>query len=188
MSEEKKNPNPEQNKVTDEDVTIYEQALSIDRSRQKSRKIFVFYVIALFCVALGLILLSYVMQAHANRQLEDLGTQLTQQTNAAAGAKAKADQLQATIDAMQRQLEQNEKEAQELTKSADEQKKSAEALDSLWKLERAWQQGEDASARSIIEQMDKAYTRGVLTDSTKQPLTGDAAKEYAAICADLEKE
>ena len=88
MSEEKKNIPPEndsaQKKPTlEEDIKIYEEAVSIDRSRQKSRRVFVFYIIGLFCVALVLILLSYVMQAHANQELEALGTQLTEQTDAA---------------------------------------------------------------------------------------------------------
>ena len=72
MNEERKKQE-EDLKEKEEDIKIYEEAVSIDRSRQKSRKVFVFYIVGLFCVALGLILLSYVMQAHANSQLEDLG-------------------------------------------------------------------------------------------------------------------
>lgn len=184
MSEETKKRNPEPDKAED-DVTIYEEAVSIDRSRQKSRKVFVFYIIGLFCVALALILLSYVMQAHANQQLEDLGAQLTEQTDAAAGAKAKADQMQATIDAMQKQLDENQKESDLLNQTIDGQKKSIDALDLLWQLERAWQEEDTETAVSLIGKMDKAYTRAVLTDQTKEPLTGEAAAEYAEICADL---
>ena len=149
MSEEKKNIPPEndsaQKKPTlEEDIKIYEEAVSIDRSRQKSRRVFVFYIIGLFCVALVLILLSYVMQAHANQELEALGTQLTEQTDAANGARAKVDQL--------------------------------------WQLEKAYQDGENDTAREIIDKMDDAYTRDALTNETAAPLTGSAAKEYADIC------
>lgn len=184
MSEENKKPE-EGKAVPDEDVTIYEEAVSIDRSRQKSRRIFVFYIIGLFCVALVLILLSYVMQVHANSKLEDLGAQLTEQTDAATGAKAKADQLQATIDAMQQQLDEADEQQETLNKTVEEQSKSIAAMDSLWKLERAYQREDSETALTIIEQMDKAYTREVLTDEAKAPLTGDAAKEYAEICAEL---
>lgn len=176
--------NIEPNK-TDDDVTIYEQAVSIDRSRQKSRKIFVFYIIGLFCVALALILLSYVMQAHANQKLEDLGAQLTEQTDAAAGAKARADQMQATIDAMQTQLDEAQKESDTLNETIEQQKAAMDALDQLWQLERAWQENDTETAVELIESMDEAYTRAVLTDETKQPLIGDAAREYADICEDL---
>lgn len=186
MSEENKKPIAEQEKPADDDVTIYEEAVSIDRSRQKSRKIFVFYIVGLFCVALCLILLSYIMQEHANQKLEDLGAQLTEQTDVAAGAKTKVDQLQATVDAMQKQLEENQKEADALNETIDEQKQAMDALNSLWQLERAWQQGDVDTALEIIQQMDKAYTRDALTDTEEGPLTGDAAEEYAAICEDLD--
>lgn len=182
MSEETKKQTSEQSKLADEDVKIYEEAVSIDRSRQKSRKVFVFYIIGLFCVALCLILLSYVMQAHANQKLEDLGAQLSEQT---AGAKAKVDQLQSTVDAMQKQLDENKSEAEEMQTTMDAQKQAMDALNHLWQLERAWQEDDVNAALAIIQQMDKAYTRDALVDVEKGPLTGEAAKEYADICADL---
>ena len=178
MSEEKKNIPPEndsaQKKPTlEEDIKIYEEAVSIDRSRQKSRRVFVFYIIGLFCVALVLILLSYVMQAHANQELEALGTQLTEQTDAANGARAKADQLQDSIDKLQADLAEAQKQNGTLTKQSEDAAKNAEALDQLWQLEKAYQDGEKDTARE---------TRDALTNETAAPLTGSAAKEYADIC------
>ena len=187
MSEEKKNIPPEndsaQKKPTlEEDIKIYEEAVSIDRSRQKSRRVFVFYIIGLFCVALVLILLSYVMQAHANQELEALGTQLTEQTDAANGARAKVDQLQDSIDKLQADLAEAQKQNGTLTKQSEDAAKNAEALDQLWQLEKAYQDGEKDTAREIIDKMDAAYTRNALTNETAAPLTGAAAKEYADIC------
>lgn len=187
MSEEKKNIPPEndsaQKKPTlEEDIKIYEEAVSIDRSRQKSRRVFVFYIIGLFCVALVLILLSYVMQAHANQELEALGTQLTEQTDAANGARAKVDQLQDSIDKLQADLAEAQKQNGTLTKQSEDAAKNAEALDQLWQLEKAYQDGEKDTAREIIDKMDAAYTRDALTNETAAPLTGSAAKEYADIC------
>lgn len=132
MSEEKKNIPPEndsaQKKPTlEEDIKIYEEAVSIDRSRQKSRRVFVFYIIGLFCVALVLILLSYVMQAHANQELEALGTQLTEQTDAANGARAKVDQLQDSVDKLQADLKTAQEQNETLTKQsqdADQERRS----------------------------------------------------------------
>lgn len=172
----------EENKKQEEDIKIYEEAVSIDRSRQKSRKVFVFYIIGLFCVALGLILLSYVMQAHANSQLEDLGAQLTEQTDAAAGAKARADQLQVKMDALQEQLDESQKQKETLQQEVDQQNKNIEVLNHLWKLERAMQEEDMQQARSIVRALDSTYTREVLTDREKEPLSGDAAQEYADIC------
>ena len=187
MSEEKKNIPPEndsaQKKPTlEEDIKIYEEAVSIDRSRQKSRRVFVFYIIGLFCVALVLILLSYVMQAHANQELEALGTQLTEQTDAANGARAKVDQLQDSIDKLQADLAEAQKQNGTLTKQSEDAAKNAEALDQLWQLEKAYQDGEKDTAREIIDKMDAAYTRDALTNETAAPLTGSAAKAYADIC------
>lgn len=187
MSEQKKTQD-EDIKTQEEDIKIYEETVSIDRSRQKSRKIFVFYIIGLFCVALVLILVSYVMQAHANQQLEDLGTQLTQQTDAAKGAKAKADQLQETMDTMQSQLDESKEENAALQSTVEEQEKAIAVLEQLWQLEQAYRTGDDSTARELVEKMDQAYTREVLTDETKQPLTGDSAKEYAEICNALDAE
>ncbi|MCD8355655.1 MAG: hypothetical protein LUE11_03670 [Clostridia bacterium] len=175
-------------KTNEEDIKIYEETVSIDRSRQKSRKIFVFYIVGLFCVALVLILVSYVMQAHANQQLEDLGAQLTQQTDAVKGAKAKADQMQETIDAMTSQLDESKKENEELKAKTEEQEKAIDALNQLWQLEQAYRMGEDSEALELIAAMDKAYTREILTDEKTEPLTGDAAKEYAEICSILDAE
>lgn len=174
-----------EDKNIEKDIKIYEEAVSIDRSKQKSRKIFVFYIIGLFCVALGLILLSYVMQAHANKQLADLGAQLTQQTDAAAGAKSRADQLQQTLDSLQSQLEQSKQQNDELNKTVEAQESSIDTLMKLIQLERTWQAGDIEGAKKIIEQMDKAYTREVLTDSSKEPLSGEAAEEYAKLCENL---
>ena len=175
-------------KTQEEDIKIYEETVSIDRSRQKSRKIFVFYIIGLFCVALVLILVSYVMQAHANQQLEDLGTQLTQQTDAAKGAKAKADQLQETMDTIQKQLDESKEENAALQSTVEEQEKAIAALEQLWQLEQAYRTGDDSAARELVEKMDQAYTRAALTDENKQPLTGESAKEYADICSALDSE
>ena len=47
---------------------------SSSEKRQESKKFLVFYVIGLFCVALALILLSYVSQVRADRRLNELSS------------------------------------------------------------------------------------------------------------------
>lgn len=177
MSEEKK---------TKEEIKQCEVLEAADRKLQKSQKIFVFYIIGLFCVALGLILISYVMQEHANQQLEDLGSQLTVQADAVKGAKAKADQLQDAVDTVKGQLEESKKKNDELNTKVTEQQKSIDALQQLWKLERAYRIGDDDTAWDIIQTMDKAYTREVLVNEDKEPLTGDAAREYDKISSAMD--
>ena len=53
-------------------------------------------------------------------------------------------------------------------------------------MEKAYQDNEKQTARAIIDKMDAAYTRDVLTNSSSAPLTGSAAKEYADICDALD--
>ena len=48
----------------------------------ESKKFLVFYVIGLFCVALALILLSYIAQVRSDRRLNELTNQLSTQTSA----------------------------------------------------------------------------------------------------------
>lgn len=65
---------------------------------QESKKYLVFYVIGLFCVALALILLSYVSQVRADKRLSELSTQLDTQTSAVQGANARVEVLQQSVE------------------------------------------------------------------------------------------
>ena len=168
------------------DNEIQESTVCQERSQQKTRKIFVLYIIGLFCVALGLILLSYIMQQHANAQLEALDTQLTEQTDAAKGAKARADQLQEKMDSMQDQLDEAKAESDELTQQVKDQETALQAYDQMIELMQLAETDADA-AEKLIDEMDAAYTREALTNPNKQPLTGAAAEEYESICDALEK-
>ncbi len=161
-----------------------DEAVCEDRQQQKSHRIFVFYIIGLFFVALVLILVSYIMQEHANIQLESLGTQLSEQSDAAQGAQVRADQLQQTVNVLEEELQQAQEEKEELEQQTDQ----ADALNDLWKLERAYQLGEVVTAQSIIERMDQAYTRETLTDPNTMPLLDEAAEEYERICEELADE
>ena len=89
------------------------------------------------------------------------------------------------MDALQEQLDETQKQKDTLQQTVDQQTKNIDALNSLWQLERAVQDEDMQQATSIIRAMDNAYTREVLTDSEKEPLSGDAAQEYADICDDL---
>lgn len=169
------------NENEQDELESMDAVFSEDKQQQRNHRIFVFYIIGLFFVALVLILVSYIMQQHANTQLESLGSQLSQQSDAAQGAQARADQLQQTVDILEEQLEQAQKEKKEL----EQQTNQADALDDLWRLERAYQLGEVVTAQSIIERMDEAYTRETLTDPNKLPLLDEAAEEYERICEEL---
>lgn len=183
----------------EEDITIYDENDSIARSRQKSRRVFVFYIIALFSVALVVILASYVLQAHQRQQLETMDKQLNEQFDITAGAQNRAEQMQNQLRKLQKKLdkaqEQLDSTQEELDSEKDKLKQSKEelktaqqevkALNDLWKLEELYKDGSYDAAEELIDQMDEAYTREALTNSEKSPLTGEAATEYYDICTAL---
>ena len=55
--------------------------------RLHNRKFLAFYIVALFCVVLVLIILSYLSQVHSKDQLSQLNQQLGEQTTVAQGAQ-----------------------------------------------------------------------------------------------------
>lgn len=65
-------------------------------SQERAKHFMVFYVIALFAIALVLILLSYVTQTRADDQIASAQTQLQQQVSATQGVQAKLEVLQST--------------------------------------------------------------------------------------------
>ena len=92
------------------------------------------------------------------------------------------------MDTIQKQLDESKEENAALQSTVEEQEKAIAALEQLWQLEQAYRTGDDSAARELVEKMDQAYTRAVLTDENKQPLTGESAKEYAEICRALDSE
>lgn len=193
---EKKNKSLEQI----EDILIYDEKDSIARSQQKSRRIFVFYIIALFCVALVIILASYVVQSNKQRELEDMGARLNKQVDVAQGAQNRAERIQAEMNAIQKKNKSLKKQLDEtsekLTATEEELKKvqeesktsqqDAEALMLLWQLEKVYLEGDVERSEELIGEMDRQFGRSILTNRNKEPLTGDAADEYSNICSEIE--
>lgn len=173
--------------MSEEQKIDLEQVVNEDRSQQKNRRVFVLYIIGLFFVALCLILLSYVMQQHANDKLAELDSQLTQQTDAAQGAKARADQLQTQLDTMQSKLDEQDKQIDTLTEQTEIQKTALKAYNQLIELEQLMREDNTEQASQLVDEMDTAYSRDTLTDKEKQPLTDSAAERYQTICENLDK-
>lgn len=66
--------------------------------KKLSRTTLTFYIVGLFSVAIALILISYVAQARADRQLDTLTNQLNEQQTVAQGATQKMEDLQKQYD------------------------------------------------------------------------------------------
>ena len=66
--------------------------------KKLSRTTLTFYIVGLFSVAIALILISYVAQSRADKQVKNLSSQLTQQQTVAQGATQKVEDLQKQYD------------------------------------------------------------------------------------------
>jgi len=75
------------------------------QGKKLSRTTLTFYIVALFSVAIALIMISYVAQSRANRQLESLSTQLSEQQNATLGVSQKMENLQSQFDNLNKVLD-----------------------------------------------------------------------------------
>lgn len=129
----------------------------------ESKKFLVFYVIGLFCVALALILLSYIAQVRSDRRLNELTNQLTTQTSAAEGANARVQVLQQSVEEQSKVL--NQLMEQTGTQTTDELIASVQKLSDqkkvLYELTMAQQeigQNQIAQAKERIDALVSAYT------------------------------
>jgi septal ring factor EnvC (AmiA/AmiB activator) len=80
-----------------------------DEPKKQSKNFIFFYVLALFLVALVLILLSYLTQVRADREVENLNSRLTEQVSATAGVQAKVGVLQETLEEQETQLDEQKR-------------------------------------------------------------------------------
>lgn len=191
MNEEKKLPDEETPASAEEKKNIEEKSEGKasasqeqeekTQAQKRGRRFLTFYIIALFSIALVLIGISYMSQVKADR----LNSQLTEQTTAAQGAKAKVEELQTLVTDQQKTIEEyNELFGVEKGKTATDARKAldekSEALNYLWQLEKNYQKDEWESCQQILQKMQTAYG-DQLEDRENGVLTGAAWDEYQLI-------
>lgn len=148
----------------------------------ESKRYLVFYVIGLFCVALVLILLSYVTQVRSDRKLSEMSSQLSTQTSAVEGANARVQVLQETVEEqniMIGELQTQLTEAQ-AAQAAGEQR--CAALGMLLEAHELEKQGKQAEARTMAEAMTTRFGADKLDGHGEDDLL---TPEQAAIYHDL---
>ncbi len=162
--------------------------------QQESKRFLVFYVIGLFCVALALILLSYVSQVRADRRLNELSSQLTTQTSAVEGANARLQVLQHSVEEQGRVLSEQQKTLDTLmktteTETVEDMVAKVERLSVqktiLYQLTMAQQemaQQKKAEAKARLDALVKAHGLEALNGTGKDALLKD---EVAAIFTSL---
>lgn len=184
MNEEKKLPEEEIKPEKTESASTPDSAANPEEKNQaqkRGRRFLTFYIIALFSIALVLIGISYMSQVKADR----LNSQLTEQTTAAQGAKAKVEELQTLVTDQQKTIEEyNELFGVEKGKTATDARKALDekndALNYLWQLEKNYQKDEWESCQQILQKMQTAYG-DQLEDRENGVLTGAAWDEYQLI-------
>lgn len=128
-----------------------------EEKRQESKRYLIFYVIALFSVALVLILLSYVTQSKANKELASMGVQLQQQTSAVEGAQARMEVLQQTVEEQSVLLEELQGQLEEQESRTDEYREKYKALATLLEAQELEKQGRQKEAKELAASLDARY-------------------------------
>lgn len=165
MSEEKKTPETEQ-------------------PHQESKRYLVFYVIALFSVALVLILLSYLTQVKADRELATMGVQLQQQVTAVEGAQARTELLQQTVEEQTKQIKQLEDELDDQKARTDEYLERYKAVATLLDAGDMLDQGEYERAQVYLDSLASRYGAERLDGEGEDDLfTAEQAAYYQRMLA-----
>lgn len=161
---------------------------------EKSKRFLAVYIIGLFSVALVLILLSYLTQVRADRQLASKDSLLSAQISATQGAVQKMETLQAVTEEQRIQLEAQSKilsalaqtlevnETGELEAAAELLEDRYIALDALQQARRMAEQGDTAGAKTVLEKMAAQYGASRLLPVTGDVLLGQNALEYQSLC------
>lgn len=168
-----------------------------EAAKGKSKHFLVVYIIGLFSVALVLILLSYLTQVRANKQLASLQTQVTEQTNVAQGAQQQMITLQNTVQEQQKRMDEmsaaigviREKldipEGEKVEDGVSLLQERYIALDALQQVRRLASSEDNVSARELLVKMIKSYglNRLLPTAGEDAALLGQNAVEFYNFCA-----
>lgn len=150
------------------------KAPEIEEKHQESKRYLIFYVIALFSVALVLILLSYLTQVKADRELATMGVQLQEQTTAVKGAEARMEVLQRTVEEQAEKLTQLEQQLADETAQRAEYLEKYKALATLSEAQQLEKQGDLAGAKALVGTLDARYGADRLDGMGEDDLFTDA--------------
>lgn len=165
----------------------------------ESKKFLVFYVIGLFCVALALILLSYVSQVRADRQLSELNNKLTTQTSAVEGAIARVQVLQQSVEEQSKLISEQQKTLDALyqltgTDSTEAMLAAVKKLSDqkavlyqLMMVQQEWMQNKQAEARARMDKMVETYGLAALNGTAQDALlNAESAALFTALYQQME--
>lgn len=169
--------------------------------KKLSRTTLTFYIVGLFSVAIALILISYVAQSRADKQVENLSSQLTQQQTVAQGATQKVEDLQKQYDEQQQAIDGVRTAlSADKTLTADEQKDIAagasklvartSALSKLAAVQNALLAENYEQANTLYQDLVNTFTEPALdrtgSDETLWVLTAEEAEQFKQVKQKIE--
>ena len=173
----KQNKQPEQNKP----------------EKKLSRTTLTFYIVGLFSVAIALILISYVAQSRADKQVENLSSQLTQQQTVAQGATQKVEDLQKQYDIQNTALDKvrktldSEQAATDVVGATERRMEEREVYQYLAQIGVSLAAKQTADARKTCDEMLTKYSEERLLGSSEDGFDENISKLFQSVKAALEQ-
>jgi len=140
--------------------------------KKLSRTTLTFYIVGLFSVAIALILISYVAQSRADKQVKNLSSQLTQQQTVAQGATQKVEDLQKQYDMQNTALDKvrktldNEQAATDVVGATERRMEEREVYQYLAQIGVSLAAKQTADARKTYDEMLTKYSEERLLGSS----------------------
>ncbi|WP_455152853.1 hypothetical protein [Butyricicoccus sp.] len=161
--------------------------------KKLSRTTLTFYIVGLFSVAIALILISYVAQSRADKQVENLSSQLTQQQTVAQGATQKVEDLQKQYDMQNTALDKvrktldNEQAATDVVGATERRMEEREVYQYLAQIGVSLAAKQTADARKTYDEMLTKYSEERLLGSSEDGFDENISKLFQSAKATLEQ-
>ena len=161
--------------------------------KKLSRTTLTFYIVGLFSVAIALILISYVAQSRADKQVENLSSQLTQQQTVAQGATQKVEDLQKQYDMQNTALDKvrktldNEQAATDVVGATERRMEEREVYQYLAQIGVSLAAKQTADARKTYDEMLPKYSDERLLGSSEDGFDENISKLFQSAKATLEQ-
>ncbi len=170
--------------------------------KKLSRTTLTFYIVGLFSVAIALILISYVAQSRADKQVENLSSQLSQQQTVAQGATQKMEDLQKQYDEQQKVIEGvrtalsadaavTEDEQKDIAAGVSKLTARTMALSKLAAVQNALLADNAEQANALYKELVDTFTEPVLDrtggDQTLWVLTAEETEQFKQVKQRIEQ-
>ena len=162
--------------------------------KKLSRTTLTFYIVGLFSVAIALILISYVAQSRADKQVENLSSQLTQQQTVAQGATQKVEDLQKQYDIQNTALDKvrktldSEQAATDVVGATEQRMEEREVYQYLAQIGVSLAAAKQtADARKTYDEMLTKYSEERLLGSSEDGFDENISKLFQSAKSELDQ-